>query len=423
MKRIVIWCNGTWNTASADYSTNVQMGAQSVKLADGKIQQLNIYLEGVGTSHLVNEWLETRLAGAFGLGLFEKIAEAYRHIVFNYEPGDEIFIFGFSRGAYTARSLAGLLRKCGIVKKANAKQIRDAFEFYKDPDVRPSSDLAQQFRMEHSPEVITKESDREWRVAHGLSPEDAEKLSLICIKYLGVWDTVGALGVPQHLVVSKLFNTNRKYAFHDTELSSSVKSARHAVAVDEDRLSFTPSLWSNLDILNANHPMVPFQQKWFPGDHGSIGGGGDIVGLSNVAFRWIIEGAQQQGLKFDEDMLAYFADLENPVAPLKNISKQTGFFDNIYRRAPRNGPQRLEELSDSTLLRLELEAKAEGWSPYRPKTLEAIHKNLPVFARPSSVKRPLTSIETQKGGENCGEEEEQRSNQRSRSVGGVKSSA
>src|SRR5690606_16747251 len=190
------------------------------------------------------------LQGAFGWGLFEKIEAAYRFLMFNYEPGDEVYIFGFSRGAYTARSLAGLIRKCGIAPRSQAGRIREIFEFYKDAATKPDSDEAQQKRMIWSPDVVLKELDRKWRIEHGADPVSVASAKLLTIRYVGVWDTVGALGVPKHLLVNSFFPT-KKYEFHDHQLSSTVNAARHAVATDERRRSFEPSLWDNLDILNT----------------------------------------------------------------------------------------------------------------------------------------------------------------------------
>src|SRR5690606_1933003 len=128
MKRIAIFCDGTWNRMSAEFPTNVLCGAQLVLPADDAgISQITYYDEGVGT---VGPKALTALQAAFGWGLLEKIEAAYRFLIFNYEPGDEVFIFGFSRGAFTARSLAGLIRKCGIVPRNEAGRIREIFEFY-----------------------------------------------------------------------------------------------------------------------------------------------------------------------------------------------------------------------------------------------------------------------------------------------------
>lgn len=374
MKRLVIFCDGTWNRMSAAEPTNVLMSSQMVEHADASgVPQIIYYDEGVGTSFLVNEWLETRLAGAFGLGLLEKIEAAYRFLIFNYEPGDEIFIFGFSRGAYTARSLAGLIRKCGIVPSTHARAIREIFEFYKDADTHPDSDEAQRRRMVLSPHVILKEDDRQWRLSHGAHPATVAAARLLNIRYLGVWDTVGALGVPQHLLVSSLFGTAKKYQFHDTALSSTVAAARHAVATDEDRLSFAPALWSNLDVLNtANGGSDRYQQLWFPGDHGSVGGGGEIRGLSNTALAWIMEGAAAEGLALNASELTEIKSATDPLAPLSNQKKKPGLFDRIYRRGHREGPQQSSHLAENTRLRLAYEAKSAEWKPYRPGALKRL---------------------------------------------------
>jgi Uncharacterized conserved protein len=374
LKRIAIFCDGTWNKMSAEHPTNVLVAAQLVRSSDANgVPQITYYDEGVGTSHLVNEWIETRLAGAFGWGLLDKIEAAYRFLIFNFEPGDEIFIFGFSRGAFTARSLAGLIRKCGIVPRSEARHIREIFNFYKDSATKPDSDDAQAFRMKFCPNLILKEGDREWRIQHGANPAVAQNAKPLVVRYLGVWDTVGALGIPQHLLLSKLTGAAKKYQFHDTELSSTVRAARHAVATDEDRQSFAPTGWSNLDTLNAaNGGGEHYQQLWFPGDHGSVGGGGDIRGLSNEALIWIVEGAQQEGLAFDQAKLDSLKLEVDHLAPLHNQSKPPGLLDRIYRRGHREGPQQKRLLARSTIMRMEHEVKGNGWKPYRPPTLKRL---------------------------------------------------
>jgi len=379
MKRIAIFCDGTWNKLSSDHATNVQFAAQAVRSVDGAgTQQVTFYDEGVGTTHTINEWAETHLAGAFGWGLLEKIETAYRFLAFNHEPGDEIHVFGFSRGAYTARSLVGLIRKCGIVPRTSVKSIKSIFEFYKRGDVHPDSDEAQRFRLQHSPALIMKETDRQWRREHGGGGAPAEAAVPVNLSYLGVWDTVGALGVPNYLFLAGLFGTKKKYQFHDTKLSSTVQSARHAVAVDERRRSFEPALWENLEELNGDDG-TRYQQLWFPGDHGSVGGGGDVEGLSSAALLWIVEGAAAQGLGFDTELLERHVGKRDHLAPLRNVSKAPGMLDRIFTRADREGPQSRSLLAPSTLERLRYEAKSAGWKPYRPKTLEAIHRNAEHF--------------------------------------------
>ncbi|CAN7573380.1 DUF2235 domain-containing protein [Devosia sp. LjRoot3] len=370
MKRIAIFCDGTWNRMSAEHPTNVLVGAQLVLPVDAAgIQQITYYDEGVGTDG--PEFIKL-LQGAFGWGLLEKIEAAYRFLIFNYEPGDEVYIFGFSRGAYTARSLAGLIRKCGIAPRSQAGQIREIVEFYKDAATKPDSDEAQRRRMLWSPGVILKELDRQWRLDHGALPDVVSSAKMLTIRYVGVWDTVGALGVPKHLLINTFFPT-KKYEFHDHQLSSTVRAARHAVATDERRLSFEPSLWDNLDILNAAAgDSGKYQQIWFPGDHGSVGGGGDIRELSNDALAWIMDGAAVEGLALNLDRLEALRRATDPLAPLHNQTQKPGLMDRIYQLADRDGPQRADLLSESTKIRLAYEAKAKDWRPYRPLTLRAV---------------------------------------------------
>lgn len=373
MKRLVVFCDGTWNRMSSEFPTNVLIGSQLVAPRDeAGIPQIVYYDEGVGTSYNVSQKIETMLAGAFGLGLFSKIEAAYRFLIFNYEPGDEIFIFGFSRGAFTARSLAGLLRKCGIIPRSHARRIGEVFAFYKDAGTHPDSDEARRKRMEWCPDIVLKEADREWQISHGGNRVRAMAAKALTIRYLGVWDTVGALGVPSHIFISPFLN-RKKYEFHDTELSSTVRSARHAVAVDEDRLSFAPSLWTNVDELNERAGVQgKYQQLWFPGDHGSVGGGGDVRGLSDFALAWVMEGAQVEGLAIDEAALSSLKDGGDHWAPLANVSRKPGPLDRIiFPRKPRKGPQQKSQLSESTLARLYNERKS-GETPYRPKTLERL---------------------------------------------------
>ncbi|GLQ56097.1 DUF2235 domain-containing protein [Devosia nitrariae] len=369
MKRIAIFCDGTWNRISKS-PTNVVLGAQLLlPVADDEVQQLTYYRQGVGTSWLINQKLETYLAGAFGLGLFDNIADAYRFLVFNYETGDEIYIFGFSRGAFTARSLAGLIRKCGIVNRDRIGEIEGAFELYRrrGDASHPDRDDAQRFRAENSPETIMKDEDREWRRANGYE-NLYEDLPNFTITYLGVWDTVGALGIPKHLIVEQIARTASKYEFHNLQLSSIIASARHAVALDETRLSYAPSTWENLADLQKERPGA-YAELWFPGNHGSVGGGGDIRGLSDAALLWVMEGAAKAGLGLDTAAMDNIARNVDFKAPLSNVLAGPGFLDLIMRRASRTGPEDESLLSQTALARLRHADDAGGWKKYRPPAI------------------------------------------------------
>lgn len=325
MKRMVFCFDGTSNRLIVENPTNVVLTAESVQpTADDGTAQLIFYDEGVGTTK------GQKVRGlVFGKGLDQNLADAYRFLIFNYTPGDEIYIFGFSRGAYTARSFGGLLAHSGIPNRRYADQVDSAIAHYRTRN--KSAEFEQEmmaFRSKYCWDVCVSEAEDEWRVRN--SPGyTAGKAPLLRITYIGVWDTVGGLGLPAHYFISRF--TNKKYEFHNTNLSSFVRSGRHALAIDERRKSFPPTLWTNLDERNAAAGSEPgakdayYQQKWFPGTHSSVGGGGTANrhGLSDQALHWVWEGAMRIGLDLDAseqsrifelqpDYTEYIADTDEP---------------------------------------------------------------------------------------------------------------
>ena len=228
MKRLAFCFDGTWNRLDAPNPTNVVVTAETIlPLAPDGTAQLVFYDEGVGT-----EKNETFRGGIFGSGLVENLADAYRFLIFNYTPGDQIYIFGFSRGAYTARSFAGLLNTCGVLLRKHANKVGEAIEHYKQRITTPQYlEQMRCYRRDHSPEVCASDEEQTWR-QHNLGVANLT-LPRLQVTYLGVWDTVGALGIPARY---KLLSwVNEKHEFHDTGLSPFVRSARHAVAIDERR--------------------------------------------------------------------------------------------------------------------------------------------------------------------------------------------
>ena len=272
-KAIVLCCDGTWNTADqADdegrlCSTNVVKIAcrLSTRGADGSPQVI-YYDQGVGTGNV----LDRMTGGAFGDGLEANIHDAYRFLIANYEPGDRIYLFGFSRGAFTARSIAGMVRKCGILRRSRVRQYPKAKEQYRRNSLPDDADNVT-FRKENAIEPNT---------------------SVHCV---GVWDTVGALGIPLRGFRSL---TQREHQFHDTALSRSVKFAFHALAADERRAPFKPALWDNQPVAGQR-----VEQVWFAGAHSDVGGGYGETGLSDIALEWMLNRATVAGLKLDDQAL------------------------------------------------------------------------------------------------------------------------
>lgn len=308
------------------------------------VEQVPFYVPGIGTRTRKAGWLETKIdkitGGAFGWGLDERLQAAYADIARTYRPGDRLFLFGFSRGAYTARSLAGLLRNCGLPDEANLSRIPEAMALYRnrEPSSHPDAPEALRFRAGFSPGLATSETDLVTR---------PKAVPLLKVDYLGVWDTVGALGVPdQFWFLARLFNG--KYKFHDLRLSSMVKAARHAVAIDERRKTFPPTLWENLSELNLGRTAGPYVQEWFPGTHGGVGGGGPIRGLSNATLMWIVAGAEAAGMEFNASMKSLALSTIDVGAPLDNQpAGREGWMDRMLAEnaADRAPPPALSSVS------------------------------------------------------------------------------
>jgi uncharacterized protein (DUF2235 family) len=269
MKRLVLSFDGTWNTPDSDgdeggnTDTNVRRLHQAVlhRGARGTVQE-TWYDEGVGT-----DWYNRLSGGIAGVGLSRNIRQGYKVLAERYEDGDQIFLFGFSRGAYTARSLAGLIRNCGVLKEANDDLVHEAYQIYRTRDDGAESEQARAFRRE---------------AAH---PGN------VGIECLGVWDTVGALGVP---VQSFRFFNRHFYEFHDTKLSSIVKNAFQALALDEHRQEYEATLWDP-----SERPDQRIEQTWFPGAHSNIGGGYPNDVLADVTLAWMMDRAGKCGLALD----------------------------------------------------------------------------------------------------------------------------
>ncbi|HXJ01827.1 MAG TPA: DUF2235 domain-containing protein, partial [Micropepsaceae bacterium] len=254
MKNIAIFCDGTWQDLSQNIPTNVAKLARSVApqttAAAGSTpyEQFVYYDSGVGVGEGVLNDATRLIGGGLGEGLDDKILHAYEFLCLNFAPCDRIYIFGFSRGAYTARSLCGMLRKCWILRRENASETDRALDLYRNADLN-SPEVAK-FKQEfcHPAEPFVGE--------RGADPvATAKKLNMDVeywghVQYVGVWDTVGALGIPRTLPFASVVDD--KYRFHDTSLSRFVLSARHAVSIDERRSSFAPTLWDNIDSLNIN---------------------------------------------------------------------------------------------------------------------------------------------------------------------------
>lgn len=387
-KRIVICCDGTWNRLDAEHPTNVTRLTRALLPADAEgVVQTSIHIDGVGAGRgtgALAQSLDTLLGGAFGSGLDERIAEAYRFLVLNYCPGDEIYVFGYSRGAYTARSLCGLIRNCGVLERRHAGRIGEAMALYRSPGAppapgerrKPDDPLSRGFRARYAAHVTTGTGEDDWRRAQGQPERDPPPVAL-GVHYVGVWDTVGQLGIPTGFSLANLFNASRR--FHDTDLSSTVHAARHAVAIDERRGNFSPTLWRNIDRFAATGRHL---EAWFPGDHGSVGGGGEVTGLATGALLWIVKGATELGLAVDPvELAAWEAEASYQAALVSSGRRRSRLAGRLIsgRMIDRDGPGTFGGVSEPARRRWRADPM------YRPRPLERLRSELDLWEEPAGA--------------------------------------
>lgn len=266
MKNIIICADGTWQSPESNHATHVLRLAEGVAPEDDKgNKQIVFYDWGIGSEG-------DRLSGGLtGSGIDKNIMDCYRFVVHNYEVNDALYLFGFSRGAYTVRSLAWLIRNSGILRREHADRVADAYELYRQrvATSAPSKARASAFRKQYALADVSR------------------------IHFIGVFDTVGALGIPAPFLGTL---GGSRYLFHDTEPSSIINHARHALAIDENREDFEPALWTP-------KAGIDLRQVWFAGVHTDIGGGYADRSLGNHAGLWVAQEANNCGLAFEPHFL------------------------------------------------------------------------------------------------------------------------
>lgn len=252
-KNIVVFSDGTGQEGGKGYSTNVYKLFNMIE--DRTEDQIAFYDRGLGTG-----WRKFS-GNAFGVGISKNIKECYEFIFENYRSRDAVYLFGFSRGAFTVRSLSGLINMFGILPKSRKELINQAYKIYKKRD----ENKAKEFLAKH----------------HTMACD---------IKFIGVWDTVGALGIPvKALDILNPF----KNKFHDTNISSNVESGYHALAIDDERRVFHPTLWDERNVQSGQ----TVEQVWFAGVHTDVGGGYKEHGLSDITLEWMVKKATAAGLR------------------------------------------------------------------------------------------------------------------------------
>jgi len=292
MIRNIVLLDGTWNTPRS--GTNVcKMSRESETLSklilpekDGVVQNVK-YFNGVGSDGLA---LERLLGGAVGIGLRKIVQDAYNWVIENYEHDQELYIYGFSRGAYAARALAGLIGASGIPKSTDPKLFDIMWTNY-----RARKTLRSEEAEGSGGHAFTANAAK--------VREEGQVHSMNRIKCLGVWDTVGSYGVPAGvgLVALGRYITQWVFGFQDTKFGKHIDHGLHAIGVDERRRPFTPTFWT----IEKGRPQPKnVEQTWFAGVHCNVGGGYHDKGLSDLALLWMIARTKAlTGLAFDAEAL------------------------------------------------------------------------------------------------------------------------
>ncbi len=279
MKRIILCADGTWNTPPGVDSKGGGTNVWKIYCAmPDTPEQLKFYDSGVGTG---GNALEHLRGGALGDGLFTKVQDCYQFLAHVYDPGDSVYLIGFSRGAYTARSVGGMIAAFGV----------------------PSKNLSNST----VPEIFAayRERDKDKRKAMRAHLKDVYGLQDVRIAMVGVWDTVGSLGVP-----GKLFEglMDKQFGFLDTTLSECVDHAYHAVSIDERRASFQPTLWTDADGTYRTND-ARLEQVWFTGAHCDVGGSYADCQLADITLGWMMQKAKQNGITFLPEAEAKYFNL------------------------------------------------------------------------------------------------------------------
>ncbi|MDR6660778.1 uncharacterized protein (DUF2235 family) [Tardiphaga robiniae] len=299
-KRLAVFLDGTWN--SVDTNTNVwrmrSLCAPTSK--DGK-PQLIYYSVGVNGF----------LGGAFGQGLDDNIRLAYEWLIENYREGDEIFIFGFSRGAYTARALAGLIAIDGLLQQGSPIGVSELFDRYKRGDEETIWTLNQ---MQRDGDTAKMTDQERWLLKYARP---------VNIKVVGVWDTVGSIGIEAGDFTGI---SSSQFDYLQTGLRLPVQNGYHALAIDEHRAKFAPTIWDVHRSTAKPRPLSSVEQRWFVGAHANVGGGYETDLLAQPPLRWLMKKAESQGLTFRSDV-----DLDGDDVTAKIKDSYGEFMYGAYR--------------------------------------------------------------------------------------------
>jgi uncharacterized protein (DUF2235 family) len=356
-RNIVVLSDGTGNSAAKLARTNVWRTYQALELGDGK--QLAMYDDGVGTSAFKPLAI---IGGAFGWGLKRNVLHLYKFLCRNYEEGDRIFGFGFSRGAFTIRVLTGLVLTQGLVRFHSEEELdylaKCAYRAYRAERYSAKGSLTAVWRCLRRGWTLL----RDW--LYGANAYDKHKNRKIAsIEFLGLWDTVDAYGMPVRELKVGIDKYLWPLTFDRVELHEGVRKACHALALDDERATFHPLVW---DESREDPARKRLHQVWFAGVHSNVGGGYPDDSLSYVPLLWILEHARDggRGLRFKTALLRQYRRMANPYG---RIYDSRAGVSSYYRYAPR----RVEDYPDPVIHESVYHRIAKGGDQYAPISLPA----------------------------------------------------
>jgi uncharacterized protein (DUF2235 family) len=335
-KKIALFSDGTGNSSAKVQKTNVWRLFQA--LDQITVDQIAKYDDGVGTS--ANKYLAA-IGGAFGFGLKRNVLDLYRFVCRNWESGDEIYAFGFSRGAFTIRVLVDLIAKEGLItfrsEEELARNAAGAYRHYRSKNFPSWSPFVIGMRWLRDALIWTRDcitGHRNYKeIAH--QTKEANRAE-IPIRFLGLWDTVEAYGVPIAALKRGIDWVLWPMLFGDLILSPRVQRACHALSLDDERSTFHPLLWDEV----AEAKMVErhqvaagrITQVWFAGVHSNVGGGYPEDQLSLVSLEWMMNEAIVNRLALEKNAIAQVSGTKSPYARLYDSRSGLGSY---YRYAPR----------------------------------------------------------------------------------------
>ncbi|TAQ87874.1 hypothetical protein B7494_g3808 [Chlorociboria aeruginascens] len=361
-KRLILCCDGTWMdsyvtsplqllcifivtsddgfskptlipyvpTGTLQVPSNVTRISRSLRRTglDGK-HQIVYYHSGVGTS---SSWIDVLTGGLLGTGISEHIREIYSFVAANYMPGDEIILIGFSRGAFTARSVAGMIRDIGLLTRKGMDQFYPIFKDQENFRTNNYHDIFPTTPFPNKPRGPDAAREYKRRLEdNGLTRAYDPDGTRIHVHAVAVWDTVGSLGIPNTAFLAKLGlpHSTKEYKFYDTNLSGTIRHAFQALALDEHRMPFSPAVWERT---HMEKDATDLRQVWFPGAHANVGGGYPDQEMANITMAWMMDQLASIGVAFQNEYIETM--FKQNVEYYENAPEKPTTLSSIFSRRP-----------------------------------------------------------------------------------------